>query len=43
MAGVYRAAVGGTPRSVRRIGGADVAHAMPAMIDGPSAVKQGVA
>ncbi|MFE6771673.1 NAD(P)-dependent oxidoreductase [Streptomyces fimicarius] len=40
--GVYRKAVGGTPRSGRSISRADVAHAMLALIDDPAAVKQGV-
>ncbi|MFF4853560.1 NAD(P)-dependent oxidoreductase [Streptomyces rubiginosohelvolus] len=40
--GVYRKAVGGTPRSSRTISRADVAHAMLALIDDPAAVKQGV-
>lgn len=42
VTGVYRKVVGGTPRSGRFIGRADVAHAMLAMIDDPSTVKQGV-
>ncbi|MFD0420393.1 NAD(P)-dependent oxidoreductase [Streptomyces parvus] len=40
--GVYRKAVGGTPRSSRTVSRADVAHAMLALIDDPAAVKQGV-
>ncbi|MBK3543138.1 NAD(P)-dependent oxidoreductase [Streptomyces rubiginosohelvolus] len=40
--GVYRMAVGGTPRSSRTVSRADVAHAMLALIDDPAAVKQGV-
>ncbi|MYX02821.1 MULTISPECIES: NAD(P)H-binding protein [unclassified Streptomyces] len=40
--GVYRKAVGGTPRSSRTVSRADVAHAMLALIDEPAAVKQGV-
>ncbi|MFE6979984.1 NAD(P)-dependent oxidoreductase [Streptomyces griseus] len=40
--GVYRKAVGGTPRSGRSISRADVAHAMLALIDDPAAVRQGV-
>ncbi|MGW1296783.1 NAD(P)-dependent oxidoreductase [Streptomyces sp. NPDC002533] len=40
--GVYRKAVGGTPRSSRTISRADVAHAMLALIDDPAAVRQGV-
>ncbi|WP_447037998.1 NAD(P)-dependent oxidoreductase [Streptomyces sp. DSM 118878] len=42
LTGVYRKAVGGTPRSGRFIGRADVAHAMLSMIADPSTVKQGV-
>lgn len=34
--------MGGTPRSGRSISRADVAHAMPALIDDPAVVKQGV-
>ncbi|MGW5292502.1 NAD(P)-dependent oxidoreductase [Streptomyces bacillaris] len=40
--GVYRRAVGGTPRSSRTISRADVAHAMLALIDDPAAVRTGV-
>ncbi|MEU6627837.1 NAD(P)H-binding protein [Streptomyces parvus] len=40
--GVYRKAVGGTPRSSRTVSRADVAHAMLALIDDLAAVKQGV-
>ncbi|CAM5248719.1 hypothetical protein SALBM135S_09009 [Streptomyces alboniger] len=42
LTGTYRKVVGGTPRSGRFIGRADVAHAMLAMIDEPATVKQGV-
>ena len=42
LTGVYRKVVGGTPRSGRFIGRADVAHAMLSMIDDPSTAKQGV-
>ncbi|MFT9666909.1 NAD(P)-dependent oxidoreductase [Streptomyces rhizosphaericola] len=40
--GVYRRAVGGTPRSSRTISRADVAHAMLALVDDPAAVRTGV-
>lgn len=42
VTGVYRKVVGGTPTSGRFIGRADVAHAMLAVIDDLSTVKQGV-
>ena len=42
LTGSYRTVVGGTPRSGRTIGRADVAHAMLAMVDDPATVKQGV-
>lgn len=42
VTGAYRRVVGGTPRSGRSIGRADVAHAMLAMVDDPSTVRQGV-
>ncbi|MFJ8072484.1 NAD(P)-dependent oxidoreductase [Streptomyces sp. NPDC096176] len=42
LTGSYRTVVGGTPRSGRTIGRADVAHAMIAMIDDPATLKQGV-
>ncbi|MFG2500005.1 NAD(P)-dependent oxidoreductase [Streptomyces sp. NPDC048441] len=40
--GVYRQVVGGTPVSARFIARSDVAHAMLAMVDDLSTVKQGV-
>ncbi|MEI7034131.1 NAD(P)-binding oxidoreductase [Streptomyces pratensis] len=40
--GVYRRVVGGTPRSGRSISRADVAHAMLALTDDATAVRQGV-
>lgn len=40
--GAYRTVVGGTPRSGRSISRADVAHAMLALIDDRTALKQGV-
>ncbi|GGV57058.1 NADH-flavin reductase [Streptomyces longisporoflavus] len=40
--GIYRKTVGGTPPSGRFIGRADVAHAMLAVLDDASTVKQGV-
>lgn len=42
LTGAYRTVVGGTPRSGRSLARADVAHAMLALIDDPSTVKQGV-
>lgn len=42
LTGSYRTVVGGTPRSGRTIGRADVAHAMLGMIENPATVKQGV-
>lgn len=42
LTGTYRMVVGGTPRSGRTIGRADVAHAMLGMIENPATVKQGV-
>jgi len=42
LTGSYRTAVGGTPRSGRSLARADVARAMPAPVDDPAAVKQGV-
>ncbi|MFE9992552.1 NAD(P)-dependent oxidoreductase [Streptomyces sp. NPDC005381] len=42
VTGSYRTAVGGFPARGRFIGRADVAHAMLAMTDDPSTVKQGV-
>ncbi|MEU0371339.1 NAD(P)H-binding protein [Streptomyces sp. NPDC006283] len=42
LTGSYRTVVGGTPRSGRTIGRADVAHAMLAMIDDPATLKHGV-
>lgn len=42
LTGAYRTVVGGSPRSGRTIGRADVAHAMLAMVDDPATVKQGV-
>ncbi|MFE7511975.1 NAD(P)-dependent oxidoreductase [Streptomyces sp. NPDC057540] len=40
--GRYRTVVGGTPPRGRSLARADVAHAMLAMIDDPTTVKQGV-
>ncbi|MFH8487995.1 NAD(P)-dependent oxidoreductase [Streptomyces longisporoflavus] len=40
--GLYRKVVGGTPASGRFIGRADVAHAMLAVLDDASTVRQGV-
>lgn len=42
LTGTYRMVVGGTPRSGRTIARADVAHAMLAVLDDASTVKQGV-
>ncbi|MET9516151.1 NAD(P)H-binding protein [Streptomyces sp. NPDC002994] len=42
LTGTYRMVVGGSPRSGRTIGRADVAHAMLAMLDDPATVKRGV-
>ncbi|QQC90847.1 NAD(P)-dependent oxidoreductase [Streptomyces alfalfae] len=42
LTGIYRKVVGGTPRSGRFIGRADVAHAMLAVVGDPATVKQGV-
>ncbi|MET8684134.1 NAD(P)H-binding protein [Streptomyces sp. NPDC004732] len=42
LTGTYRTVVGGSPRSGRTIGRADVAHAMLGMIDDRGTVKQGV-
>ncbi|MFF3639678.1 NAD(P)-dependent oxidoreductase [Streptomyces sp. NPDC002564] len=42
LTGSYRTVIGGSPRSGRTIGRADVAHAMLGMIDDPATVKQGV-
>ncbi|MFJ2773724.1 NAD(P)-dependent oxidoreductase [Streptomyces sp. NPDC087300] len=42
LTGSYRTVVGGSPRSGRTIARADVAHAMLAMVDDRSTVKQGV-
>ncbi|KUL51147.1 MULTISPECIES: NAD(P)-dependent oxidoreductase [unclassified Streptomyces] len=42
LTGTYRKVVGGTPRSGRFIGRADVAHAMLAVVGDPATVKQGV-
>lgn len=42
VTGVYRAVVDGNPRAGRRIGRADVAHAMPTMVDDPAMVKRAV-
>ncbi|MEU6120541.1 NAD(P)H-binding protein [Streptomyces sp. NPDC047123] len=42
LTGSYRTVIGGSPRSGRTIGRADVAHAMLGMIDDPATVKQGI-
>lgn len=42
LTGAYRKVVGGTPRSGRFIGRADVAHAMLTVVGDPATVKQGV-
>ncbi|KOG14541.1 MULTISPECIES: NAD(P)-dependent oxidoreductase [Streptomyces] len=42
LTGRYRTVVGGTPPRGRSLARADVAHAMLAMIDDPSTVRQGV-
>ncbi|MEU2561787.1 NAD(P)H-binding protein [Streptomyces longispororuber] len=42
LTGTYRTAVGRNPRGARRIGRADVAHAMLTMIDDAATVKEGV-
>ncbi|MCX4818694.1 NAD(P)H-binding protein [Streptomyces sp. NBC_01142] len=42
VTGVYRRAVGANPRGGSKIGRADVAHAMLAMIDDPATLKQAV-
>ncbi|MFF9895788.1 NAD(P)-dependent oxidoreductase [Streptomyces longispororuber] len=42
LTGTYRTAVGRNPRGARRIGRADVAHAMLTMIDDAGTVKEGV-
>ena len=42
LTGAYRTVVGGTPARGRFIGRADVAHAMLAMTQDTSTVKQGV-
>ncbi|MFI5808081.1 NAD(P)-dependent oxidoreductase [Streptomyces sp. NPDC051561] len=42
LTGRYRTVVGGTPRSGRTLARADVAHAMLAVLDDASTVKQGV-
>ncbi|MCX4982787.1 NAD(P)-dependent oxidoreductase [Streptomyces sp. NBC_00572] len=42
VTGRYRTVVGGTPPRGRSLARADVAHAMLAMIDDPTTVKQGV-
>ncbi|GHE44719.1 NADH-flavin reductase [Streptomyces longispororuber] len=42
LTGTYRTAVGRNPRGARRIGRADVAHAMLTLIDDAGTVKEGV-
>ncbi|WP_405795761.1 NAD(P)-dependent oxidoreductase [Streptomyces sp. NBC_01506] len=42
LTGVYRTVIDGNPRAGRKIGRADVAHAMLAMVDDPAVVRHGV-
>lgn len=42
VTGVYRTVIDGNPRAGSKIGRADVAHAMLAMVDDPAVVKRAV-